>query len=82
MHTGAETLCTSFVAVSAQLPKDPRSSSFEAHVFGDRVVGALPVVDTEAVPEANQIVSSARVEEAGARERLGLQVYRTRIEIC
>ena len=58
------------VGPNAQKPRAARS---EPHVFGERVISELPVVEAESAPEAHDVVRSARVEEAGARERLGLQ---------
>ena len=43
-------------------------------MFGEWLVGDLPVVEAEAAPETGYIVCGARVDEAGARERLGRQV--------
>ena len=60
-------------SLAPEQPQKPRAARREPHVFGDRVVGGLPVVQAESAPEAHHVVRCARVEEAGARERLGLQ---------
>ena len=79
--------CSSLIAIRFQIivlhtlapehPQKPRAARRKPDVFGDRIVGGLPVVQAEAAPEAHHVVSCARVEEAGARERLRLQERRT-----
>ena len=79
--------CSCLIAVRVQISvldvltsehsQKPRAARRESDVFGDRIVGGLPVVQAEAAPEAHHVVRCARVEEAGAREGFWLQERRT-----
>ena len=47
-------------------------------MFGDRVIGDFPVIQSQSAPKARYVIGAARIVEARMREGVGLQARRVR----